>query len=57
MSRPDHQPAGVTLLNGPVDWPPGARRAAFAGPAGNTWEIAQVFVLGELIRDNPSRPD
>jgi catechol 2,3-dioxygenase-like lactoylglutathione lyase family enzyme len=34
---------GVTLLNGPVDRPWGRRTAAFADPAGNTWEIAQVL--------------
>jgi catechol 2,3-dioxygenase-like lactoylglutathione lyase family enzyme len=32
---------GVTLLNGPIDPPWGRRTAAFADPAGNTWEIAQ----------------
>ncbi len=32
---------GVQLLNGPVDRPWGRRTAAFADPAGNTWEIAQ----------------
>ena len=32
---------GVKLLNGPVDRPWGRRTAAFADPAGNTWEIAQ----------------
>lgn len=32
---------GVSLLNGPVDRPWGRRTAAFADPAGNTWEIAQ----------------
>ena len=32
---------GVTLLNGPTDRPWGRRTAAFADPAGNTWEIAQ----------------
>ena len=32
---------GVTLLNGPIDRPWGRRTAAFADPAGNTWEIAQ----------------
>jgi catechol 2,3-dioxygenase-like lactoylglutathione lyase family enzyme len=34
---------GVKLLNGPVDRPWGRRTAAFADPAGNTWEIAQVL--------------
>jgi catechol 2,3-dioxygenase-like lactoylglutathione lyase family enzyme len=34
---------GVTLLNGPVDRPWGRRTAAFADPAGNIWEIAQVI--------------
>ncbi|WP_246577716.1 VOC family protein [Actinospica durhamensis] len=34
---------GVTLLNGPIDRPWGRRTAAFADPAGNTWEIAQVL--------------
>ena len=34
---------GVTLLNGPVDRPWGRRTAAFADPAGNVWEIAQVI--------------
>ncbi|WP_034265469.1 VOC family protein [Actinospica robiniae] len=32
---------GVTLLNGPIDRPWGRRTAAFADPAGHTWEIAQ----------------
>ena len=32
---------GVKLLNGPTDRPWGRRTAAFADPAGNTWEIAQ----------------
>ncbi|HEY5398972.1 MAG TPA: VOC family protein [Trebonia sp.] len=32
---------GVKLLNGPIDRPWGRRTAAFADPAGNTWEIAQ----------------
>jgi catechol 2,3-dioxygenase-like lactoylglutathione lyase family enzyme len=35
------QAHGVTLLNGPTDRPWGRRTAAFADPAGNTWEIAQ----------------
>lgn len=34
---------GVTLLNGPIDRPWGRRTAAFADPAGNVWEIAQVI--------------
>jgi catechol 2,3-dioxygenase-like lactoylglutathione lyase family enzyme len=34
---------GVKLLNGPIDRPWGRRTAAFADPAGNTWEIAQVL--------------
>jgi uncharacterized glyoxalase superfamily protein PhnB len=34
---------GVKLLNGPVDQPWGRRTAAFADPAGNIWEIAQVL--------------
>ena len=34
---------GVTLLNGPVDRPWGRRTAAFADPAGNTWEVAQIL--------------
>lgn len=34
---------GVSLLNGPIDRPWGRRTAAFADPAGNTWEIAQVL--------------
>jgi catechol 2,3-dioxygenase-like lactoylglutathione lyase family enzyme len=32
---------GVAVLNGPVDRPWGRRTAAFADPAGNTWEVAQ----------------
>jgi catechol 2,3-dioxygenase-like lactoylglutathione lyase family enzyme len=32
---------GVQLINGPVDRPWGRRTAAFADPAGHTWEIAQ----------------
>ena len=31
---------GVRLLNGPIDRPWGVRTAAFADPAGHTWEIA-----------------
>jgi lactoylglutathione lyase len=34
---------GVTFLNGPIDRPWGRRTAAFADPAGNVWEIAQVL--------------
>jgi len=34
---------GVTLLNGPIDRPWGRRTAAFADPAGNVWEIAQLL--------------
>lgn len=34
---------GVKILNGPVDRPWGRRTAAFADPAGNTWEIAQIL--------------
>jgi catechol 2,3-dioxygenase-like lactoylglutathione lyase family enzyme len=34
---------GVKLLNGPIDRPWGRRTAAFADPAGNTWEVAQVL--------------
>ena len=37
------QAHGVKLLNGPIDRPWGRRTAAFADPAGNTWEIAQVL--------------
>jgi lactoylglutathione lyase len=32
------QAHGVKLLNGPIDQPWGRRTAAFADPAGNTWE-------------------
>jgi len=32
---------GVKLLSGPTDRPWGRGTAAFADPAGNTWEIAQ----------------
>ena len=32
---------GVELLNGPIDRPWGMRTAAFAGPDGHVWEIAQ----------------
>jgi lactoylglutathione lyase len=34
---------GVRLLNGPVDRPWSRRTAAFADPAGNVWEVAQVL--------------
>jgi len=34
---------GVALLNGPNDRPWGRRTAAFADPAGNVWEVAQVI--------------
>ena len=34
---------GVRILNGPIDRPWGRRTAAFADPAGNVWEIAQVL--------------
>ncbi|GAA2332326.1 VOC family protein [Streptomyces kunmingensis] len=34
---------GVPLLNGPIDRPWGRRTAAFADPAGNVWEIAQIL--------------
>jgi catechol 2,3-dioxygenase-like lactoylglutathione lyase family enzyme len=34
---------GVPLLNGPIDRPWGRRTAAFADPAGNVWEVAQVL--------------
>lgn len=34
---------GATFLNGPIDRPWGRRTAAFADPAGNVWEIAQVL--------------
>ena len=34
---------GVSLLNGPVDRPWGRRTAAFADPAGNVWEVAQLL--------------
>jgi len=34
---------GVRLLNGPIDRPWGRRTAAFADPAGNTWEVAQAL--------------
>ena len=32
---------GVPLLNGPQDRPWGVRTAAFAGPDGHVWELAQ----------------
>lgn len=35
------QRRGVTLLNGPIDRPWGARTAAFQDPGGHIWEIAQ----------------
>jgi catechol 2,3-dioxygenase-like lactoylglutathione lyase family enzyme len=35
---------GVKLLNGPIGRPWGLRTAAFADPAGNTREIAQVLL-------------
>ena len=34
---------GVTILNGPTDRPWGRRTVAFADPAGNVWEIAQIL--------------
>jgi catechol 2,3-dioxygenase-like lactoylglutathione lyase family enzyme len=34
---------GVTILNGPVDRPWGRRTVAFADPAGNVWEAAQIL--------------
>jgi catechol 2,3-dioxygenase-like lactoylglutathione lyase family enzyme len=34
---------GVKILNGPVDRPWARRTAAFADPAGNVWEVAQVL--------------
>lgn len=34
---------GIPLLNGPIDRPWGRRTAAFADPAGNVWEVAQVL--------------
>jgi catechol 2,3-dioxygenase-like lactoylglutathione lyase family enzyme len=34
---------GVRLINGPIDRPWGRRTAAFADPAGNLWEVAQVL--------------
>lgn len=34
---------GVHLLNGPIDRPWGRRTAAFADPAGNVWEVAQLL--------------
>jgi lactoylglutathione lyase len=37
---------GVTILNGPVDRPWGRRTVAFADPAGNVWEIAQILSPG-----------
>ncbi len=38
---------GVRLLNGPIDRPWGRRTAAFADPAGNVWEVAQVLESGQ----------
>ena len=32
---------GVTLLNGPMDRPWGARTASFSDPAGHIWEVAR----------------
>lgn len=32
---------GVTLLNGPINWPWGIRTASFEDPAGHIWEIAK----------------
>jgi lactoylglutathione lyase len=32
---------GVTLLNGPINRPWGARTASFTDPSGHIWEIAQ----------------
>ncbi len=34
---------GVQFLNGPIDRPWGRRTAAFAGPSGHVWEIAQLL--------------
>ncbi len=34
---------GAAMLNGPIDRPWGRRTAAFADPAGNVWEVAQVI--------------
>lgn len=34
---------GAVFLNGPIDRPWGRRTAAFADPAGNVWEIAEVL--------------
>ena len=39
----DLQRHGVHLLNGPIDRPWGRRTAAFADPAGNVWEVAQLL--------------
>lgn len=39
----DLEAHGVKLLNGPVDRPWGRRTAAFADPAGNVWEVAQIL--------------
>lgn len=35
------QACGVTLINGPFDRPWGIRKASFADPGGNVWEIAK----------------
>lgn len=43
----DLQRHGVQLLNGPVDRPWGRRTAAFADPAGNVWEVAQLLEDGQ----------
>ena len=37
---------GVTILNGPTDRPWGRRTVAFADPAGNVWEAAQILTQG-----------
>lgn len=34
---------GAVFLNGPIDRPWGRRTAAFADPAANVWEIAEVL--------------
>jgi catechol 2,3-dioxygenase-like lactoylglutathione lyase family enzyme len=39
---------GVAFLNGPMDRDWGMRTAAFADPAGHTWEIAQELPAGGL---------
>jgi catechol 2,3-dioxygenase-like lactoylglutathione lyase family enzyme len=43
----DLEHRGVQLLNGPVDRPWGRRTAAFADPAGNVWEVAEVLDGGQ----------